>query len=31
MNDKLTISAIQASAGAGGVYFGLSTNLNFGK
>jgi len=31
MNDKLTISAMQASAGAGGVYLALSTNLSFGK
>lgn len=31
MHDKLTISAMQASAGAGGVYLGLSTDLTFAK
>ena len=29
MNDKITISAIQANAGAGGVYLGAATDLSF--
>ena len=31
MNDKITISAIQANAGAGGVYLGLTTEYCFVK
>ena len=31
MNDKITISAIQANAGAGGVYLGLATDFSFAK
>ena len=31
MNDKITISAIQANAGAGGVYLGLTTDYTFVK
>ena len=31
MNDKLTVSAMQANAGAGGVYLGLATDITFAK
>lgn len=31
MNDKITISAMQANAGAGGVYLGLATDFTFGR
>jgi len=31
MNDKITISAIQANAGAGGVFLGLATDYSFAK
>lgn len=31
MNDKIIISAMQANAGAGGVYLGLAGDYCFGK
>jgi putative two-component system hydrogenase maturation factor HypX/HoxX len=31
MKNKITISAIQTNAGAGGVYLGLATDLTFAK